>query len=465
MADKKSRPGRSGKAIFKDSLPLGPGVPDTPVGVTPDTPREGMSGDEGPTNASRGDEVSEARVETTHPIPAAFLKQLESAIPHLAERVARRVQAEVPAYAGSTSGRRRRLIALAVTESAAVFVRRLGGRRISTAGVDDLFRKMGYGEASEGNELHALERALRIAAREAWQALQDPVIASGLPASALGRLGNELTDFVDHLAAQAAAGHTMAMRVRDRDVGANRSRLIDALVGGADTAELDALAEKAGWPLPRSTVVVTATALGEVTWPDHDLLEGRVLTRSTEDGAVFIASPEHTGDLLAALRGLGQVRLAQSWVVDRCDVADALRWTRRALELAEAGAIPRQPLIDCARFRTQLWLHAEPALRRELAQDLLKPLFAETPNSREILSATLLVWLETRESAPAIAAILGVHPQTVRYRWRRINELFGDALRDPEFIVQLTMVLKASVPLWVAGDQSDFERFLNEETQ
>src|SRR3546814_9071794 len=79
--------------------------------------------------------------------------------------------------------------------------------------------------------------------------------------------------------------------------------------------------------------------------------------------------------------------------------------------------------------------------------------------SRDILSETLLVWLETRDSAPASAARLGVHPQTVRYRWKRINELFGEDLHDPEFVLQMTMLLKASVPMWIAGDQSDFERF------
>lgn len=49
--------------------------------------------------------------------------------------------------------------------------------------------------------------------------------------------------------------------------------------------------------------------------------------------------------------------------------------------------------------------------------------------------------------------------QTIRYRWKRINELFGESLRDPEFVTQLLLLLKASVPLWVAGDQSDFDRY------
>jgi DNA-binding PucR family transcriptional regulator len=117
------------------------------------------------------------------------------------------------------------------------------------------------------------------------------------------------------------------------------------------------------------------------------------------------------------------------------------------------------PLVRCNEHVTQMWLHAEPSMRQRLCQQLLEPLLAETPNSREILSDTLLAWLETRDSAPAIAAKLDVHPQTVRYRWKRINELFGDALHDPEFILLVTMVLKTSVPMWKAGNQSDFERF------
>lgn len=391
--------------------------------------------------------MSRARLEAAAPgAPAAIVKQLEGAIPALVERVTRRVQTDVPSYAGPSEGRRRRLIGLAVAESSALFVRRLGGRPISTAGVDDLFRKMGYGEASEGHGPEPLDQALRIAGREAWQTLQDAVVPAGLPASTLASLGTELGDFLDHLGEQAAEGHAMAGRLRERDVNVNRTLLIDSLLDGVPVAPAAGLADKARWPLPADAVVVAVRASGPVDWPDHDQLEGETLARVDGDEGVFVCAAEHAADLVAQLRELGEVTVAQSWVVDIADVHHAARWATRALRLVESGVIPRQPVVDCARYRTQLWLHAEPALRRQLAQELLEPLFAETPNSREILSATLLVWLETRDSAPAIAAILGVHPQTVRYRWRRINELFGDALRDPEFVIQLTMLLKASVP-------------------
>jgi hypothetical protein len=257
----------------------------------------------------------------------------------------------------------------------------------------------------------------------------------------------------------------MAQRVRERDVTTIRHQLMEEILGRADPAAVRLHADLAAWPLPAKVVAITATSSTVVDWPDMDDLEGTVLADTHRMPAVFIAPAERADEVVALLRSEGDdVAIARSWPVGVADAGHAYRWTTRALELAESGGIPRQPVIDCTRYRTQLWLHSEPALRRQLAQELLKPLFAETPNSREILSETLLVWLETRESAPAIAAILGVHPQTVRYRWRRINELFGEALHDAEFVLQLTLVLKASVPLWVAGDQSDFERYWSEET-
>src|SRR5690606_6807612 len=131
----------------------------------------------------------------------------------------------------------------------------------------------------------------------------------------------------------------------------------------------------------------------------------------------------------------------------------------RALELVDAGVIQPDPIIRCRDQATNLWLHAEPVLRQQLTQALLTPLLAETSNSREILSETMLAWLESRDSAPAIASKLNVHPQTVRYRWKRINELFGDLLHDPDYVVSVTMLLKATVPLWKAGDLTDIESF------
>ena len=42
----------------------------------------------------------------------------------------------------------------------------------------------------------------------------------------------------------------------------------------------------------------------------------------------------------------------------------------------------------------------------------------------------------------AVAAELGVHPQTVRYRLRQLRELFGTRLEDPEARFELSLALR-----------------------
>jgi DNA-binding PucR family transcriptional regulator len=43
-----------------------------------------------------------------------------------------------------------------------------------------------------------------------------------------------------------------------------------------------------------------------------------------------------------------------------------------------------------------------------------------------------------------VAAALGVHPQTVRYRMTRLRELFGERLEDPEARFELGLALRVA---------------------
>jgi DNA-binding PucR family transcriptional regulator len=47
---------------------------------------------------------------------------------------------------------------------------------------------------------------------------------------------------------------------------------------------------------------------------------------------------------------------------------------------------------------------------------------------------------------PAVAAALHVHPQTVRYRLKRLRELFGERLDDPRVRFELALALRARDP-------------------
>jgi len=387
--------------------------------------------------------------------PASLLADLAAATDPLIERIATTIQERVGSYAGPATGRRRWLIGLAVQSAVRHFFDVAHGRPTPTRKVDDLFAKMGHGEATDGNTIEPLLEAIEIAILMSWDEIRAAAVAHQVSATVLSRLGEILHTEAEQLRAQVRTGHAAGRRAVEAETA--RPRLVEALLTRSRTADLRTLAGKADWSLPEELVIAVFRRDSEAppSWADPAML----VSDEHSPGIALIAAADQD-QLVDALRHDGDlVQTALSWPVPPSEAADAHRWTRRTLDLARRGVLPGDKILHCRDHRTQLWLHAEPSLRRQLCQELLPPLLAETPNSREILSETLLVWLETRESAPAIAGRLDVHPQTVRYRWKRINELFGEALHDPEAIVALTMLLKASVPMWKAGDQSDFERF------
>jgi hypothetical protein len=389
--------------------------------------------------------------------PGEPVRRFRALAPTIAARCGARIQAEVPAYAGPAAGRRRRLIELAITGSLTEFLDSLDGGSGPSRSVDELFRQMGAGEANDGRGLDAIQAAIHLAIRTIWESLRTFAVDERLPPTLVCELGDVLFAWTERLVQLTTEGHRAVTVVRERSVELARERLLTGLLRGQPVGRREELAAAAGWTVPAEVVVLAVDTRGQ----DRGLvLGGAPLVRPGSRTTVVVADAATADDVLAAAqRARPGARIALSWAIDPADVPAAHQWVTRALHLVESGVLPRHPVLRCADHLTQLWLHAEPVLRRALCQDHLRPLLAETPNSREILSETLLVWLETRDSAPAIAARLGVHPQTVRYRWKRINELFGDDLHDPEFVVQLTLLLKASVPLWKAGDQSDFERF------
>ncbi len=425
--------------------------------MTRNTPGRGRADDERDASGPDPGPVTELRGDHALHLPAGVVERFRPAVPALVARVTARVQDDVPDYAGPATGRRHRLISMAVTAAVHHFLKLAQGRPPAAQPVDDLFRRMGYGEAAEGRDLIPLRAALRAATRECWAQMRSFTAEEGLSAAELGRLGDALFDYVDHLADQVAEGYARAGEALGHDVAQARERLLDLLLRAAPAEEVAATAQDAAWPVPDQLVVMSVSFHREL--PAVALPASALLRAEVSPASVVCAAPD--ADRVARLLSAAApgVRVALSWPVPPEQAPDAHRWTTRALDLVDRGVIPPDPVVHCREHTTHLWLHGEPALRQGLAQDLLKPLLAETPNSREILSETLLAWLESRDSAPAIAARLDVHPQTIRYRWKRINELFGESLHDPEFVVQVTMLLKASVPLWKAGDQSDFERF------
>jgi DNA-binding PucR family transcriptional regulator len=76
-----------------------------------------------------------------------------------------------------------------------------------------------------------------------------------------------------------------------------------------------------------------------------------------------------------------------------------------------------------------------------VAAHRLAPLRAVRPPLRRDLAETLLALIECRFNATVVATRLRMHAQTIRYRLRKLEELFGDDLYEPSRQLELHMVL------------------------
>lgn len=79
----------------------------------------------------------------------------------------------------------------------------------------------------------------------------------------------------------------------------------------------------------------------------------------------------------------------------------------------------------------------EPAEGKRLAGEVLGPVLGLPSEDRAMLLETLYAYLDLGGSAERAAEILYCHPNTVRYRLRRLQELTGRSLSDPHGIAEL----------------------------
>jgi DNA-binding PucR family transcriptional regulator len=82
------------------------------------------------------------------------------------------------------------------------------------------------------------------------------------------------------------------------------------------------------------------------------------------------------------------------------------------------------------------------ALAIRMAARRLGPLAALTEKAAGRMRETALAYIDHRGNAVAMAAALHLHPQTVRYRVKRLRELLGPQLDDPGARFELEVALR-----------------------
>ncbi|WP_438485616.1 PucR family transcriptional regulator [Streptomyces sp. S186] len=122
--------------------------------------------------------------------------------------------------------------------------------------------------------------------------------------------------------------------------------------------------------------------------------------------------------------------------------ANAYRQAEQALSVARRRGRTLVEHEDVA-AGSVLPLLADDAVRA-FADGLLRALREHDATGRGDLVASLRAWLARHGQWDAAAADLGVHRHTLRYRMRRVEEILGRSLDDPDVRMELWLALKAT---------------------
>ncbi|MFB7664356.1 helix-turn-helix domain-containing protein [Kitasatospora sp. NPDC056138] len=377
------------------------------------------------------------------PVPRELAAIMRPEMPSLLKEMASEIVAAIPEYAELLSGPSAKVIRVGIEQNIATFVDRIAAPTATTALRDEMCRRFGRYEAYEGRSLDMLQDAYRIGCQVALRRARSVGKRYNLSATVLMAFADALFAYMGDIAELSREGYLQAMAELGEEPDNRRRRLLRRILTGSSVARsaLAELAEHAAWPLPED---VTMIALGPGAKPARAALDRDILVDLADpEPHLLVPGPLDEARIASLTGALVGCRAAVGLTTPLSDAADSLRWARQTLALAEAGIIPPQSLARSEDHLLPLWLLGDTGLVRQLAKKYLSPLAGLTPTQRTRLIDTLRTWLTTRGTASQVAEILGVHPQTVRYRMRLIDRAFGDQLADPDNRFATEVALRA----------------------
>lgn len=385
---------------------------------------------------------SPAATQPWRELPPSAADALAPELPGVADEIIAAISEGVPEYVLPLEGPFGRGLRHGVEQALRRFLDTFGSDDFEPDPRREIYVELGRGELRAGRPLEALLAAYRLGARVAWRRLAEAGEGAGLDPQTLYLLAESIFAYIDEISAESVEGFAMEQAAAAGESQRRRNALARLLVQDPPAAvpAVEAAAAEAGWALPRAVAAVVCEGA------DPDRLAGSlgsgVIAVSFPPGVcALVPDPEAPGrrsELEGALDGrAAALGPTVTW-------PQALVSALRARDTLGLGAGPG--LVAATEHRLELLLRADRPLAAELAEDALAPLAAETEASRARLEETLAAWLEEQGRTERVAAILDVHPQTVRYRLRRLRELFGEALDQADARFELQLALRLPAP-------------------
>ncbi|MFE7173972.1 PucR family transcriptional regulator [Streptomyces sp. NPDC057616] len=377
-------------------------------------------------------------------LPADLHHHLRPFFADITEEVVEAIRTEIPEYARPADDTYMQGVHRGVDHALQGFLERMAQPDTDWEPVKATYRRIGRGEAEEGRSLDSFQSALRLGARMTWRRVNALVDADLLPRNVLAAFGEALFLHLDEMAAATTAGFTEARLHAAGELQQRRTRLIDLLTADppASVEAITELAHSARWPVPRALAVVALDHCPKAG--SHPIVAPEFLARFDVRPAVLVVpDPEGPGRVRALAGALQGLRAAMGPTVALQDGGRSQRWASEALDLMRRGVLAETGLVRCQDHLTTLLLLRDDALIDAMAEHRLRPLEQVRPPQRERLAETLLSWLQCGRNASEVAVRLAVHAQTVRYRMRQLDDLFGAQLHDRTAQFEMQLALRA----------------------
>lgn len=353
------------------------------------------------------------------------------------ERIVAAVSRAVPAYTTISPAQLAEARAISAWATRRLIEMWVDGSAITEADLRR-FHGIGVARATDGRPLLAVLRAYRVAAVEISDLIVE-LAPPGLSPADVVALNRALLTSIDQLSEALFAGYTNATE----QLNSNRAQMLtglanDLLTGRQTSAAV--LADRAAQlaitvPAVLTLAVVTpATSTAAFTDGDVADLAASISSAGSDDSAQVLHTRRgrHGALLSAALPGLAGELAFRKWracLVRDCSPAALpfdFRLAAGALEHAPDEAYGDAPVLDRSDAMLVGLLRGEPPV--DPAQFAATVLGAVTRAKNAHLLEGLQAYLRHGSSTSAAVA-LGLHPQTMRHRLRRLTELTGRDLR------------------------------------
>lgn len=378
-------------------------------------------------------------------LPPRVADLIEPELASITAEILEGIGREVPEYSRPLEGSFGRGIRTGVGEALRQFVSLIcdpdAGRELGR----EVYVGLGRGELRQGRTLDSLQAAYRVGARVAWRRIAAAARRAELDPEILSLLAEAIFAYIDELSADSVEGYAAAQSENEELRARRRHELVVLLMRDppADPGDVEAAARAAGWKLPRGLAPLACDAadLAAVT----RRLPVEALATGFEDvGCVLVPDPAGPGRAEEIERAAKGRPVALGPICDPSEARASWRIAKLAFSAASASVIASDGVVIAEDHLAELLLFEGRTLVDRIARRHLTPFDSLTEKARARMEETALAYLTCRANAVEMAKALHLHPQTVRYRIARLQELLSDRLDDPDGRFELEIALRST---------------------